>query len=590
MPVSRMLDDVVTRIGRLSERQLFLLLMIFSAVIIFTGVGLRSPWPPDGPRFVEVAREMVDSGQWLIPMRGSEYYPDKPPVFMWSIAFFYWLTGNLKFAFLLPNALCGLLTTGLVYDLGRRLWNPRTGAIAAGLLLVTVQFVTQAKNAQIDGMVAAWITVACYGLMRHFFERPSWGWFFTAWAFMGLGIITKGVGFLPIFLFVPILILKYRDRSRFAGSLTWLCAAGPLLMLLVAALWLVPMILYVDHVGTEAAFAYRDNILLKQTAERYAHSWGHIQPWWYFVGNVIPSLWFPLPFLLIAAWRPVYQRLREDPKLIVLFTWVALVVLFFSISPGKRGVYVLPALPMFALGLASVLGQLRSLKDGVARWFPILVSGLHLLLAVALITVGILALNDFPRLVEKASAYTNDLGRLHMAGGFFLSVGVIWLAALLVFWRSHALYRWFVSLMVTWLLFCTVAFQIMEPLRTPRNVLAHAERILPDDAQLGLLNFSEQLILFSNLDMTQFSYYNSQREQERNAWIWMNERKDRYMLVESDLKLECFTYEGARFLGTAHREDYVLLGPEQQTADCAPPAKQIRFVTPTPCKGTGFCQ
>jgi 4-amino-4-deoxy-L-arabinose transferase-like glycosyltransferase len=152
-----------------------LLLLAFAAVMIFTGIGLRSPWPADEPRFAEVAREMVASGQWLIPMRGGEFYPDKPPVFMWSIALFYCLTGNLKIAFLLPNALCSLLTLGLVFDLGTRLWNQRTGAIAVFLLMLAPQFLIQAQKAQIDAMVACWITIACYGLIRHFFTGPAGG-------------------------------------------------------------------------------------------------------------------------------------------------------------------------------------------------------------------------------------------------------------------------------------------------------------------------------------------------------------------------------------------------------------------------------
>ena len=90
------------------------ILLAFAAVIILLGIGIRSPWPADEPRFVEVAREMVATGNWLFPMRGGEFYPDKPPVFMWSIALFYSLIGNLKLAFLLPNAICGLITLFLV--------------------------------------------------------------------------------------------------------------------------------------------------------------------------------------------------------------------------------------------------------------------------------------------------------------------------------------------------------------------------------------------------------------------------------------------------------------------------------------------
>ncbi len=246
-------------------------------------------------------------------------------------------------------------------------------------------------------MVACWIMVACYGLIRHFFVQPSWRWYFVAWAFMGgLGIITKGgVGFLPALLFIPILALKLQDTSRFQGTLRWRSALGPpLVMLAVVAAWLVPMVLTVSHLGTDEALAYRDNILFKQTGERYADSWGgHIQPWYYYLASVIPSLWFPLPLLFLALLRPIREILKHRLDVVVLLAWIVLVVTFFSLSPGKRGVYVLPALPALALSLAppALSGQ------NPARWFGgAVISVLHLLLGAALVILGVLAWHDRP--------------------------------------------------------------------------------------------------------------------------------------------------------------------------------------------------
>ncbi|HEY5613539.1 MAG TPA: dolichyl-phosphate-mannose--protein mannosyltransferase, partial [Lysobacter sp.] len=67
------------------ERWLF---WIVAVLVLGVGVGLRDPWPADEPRFALVARQMVESGQWLFPMRGDELYPDKPPLFMWIQAAF----------------------------------------------------------------------------------------------------------------------------------------------------------------------------------------------------------------------------------------------------------------------------------------------------------------------------------------------------------------------------------------------------------------------------------------------------------------------------------------------------------------------
>lgn len=162
------------------------LLMVFAFIIIFAGIGLRSPWPADEPRFAEVAREMVVSGNWFFPMRGGELYPDKPPVFMWAIALVYSWIGNMDWAFMIPNALAGMITLLCVYDLAAKLWNVRVARNAFLLMLIVPQFVLQAKTAQIDAMVACWVTLAMYGLFITFTSRrtgfgtlpagPLWGW------------------------------------------------------------------------------------------------------------------------------------------------------------------------------------------------------------------------------------------------------------------------------------------------------------------------------------------------------------------------------------------------------------------------------
>ena len=97
------------------------LFWIAALLIVGAGIGLRDPWPADEPRFALVAKQMVESGNWLFPHRGSELYSDKPPLFMWTQAAAYTLTGNWRVAFLLPSLLAALGTLWCVVDLGRRL-------------------------------------------------------------------------------------------------------------------------------------------------------------------------------------------------------------------------------------------------------------------------------------------------------------------------------------------------------------------------------------------------------------------------------------------------------------------------------------
>ena len=77
-----------------TERRAFWLFALLAIIVLGAGLGLRDPWPADEPRFALSAKQMVDSGNWLIPHRGSELYSDKPPLFMAAQALSFELTGN----------------------------------------------------------------------------------------------------------------------------------------------------------------------------------------------------------------------------------------------------------------------------------------------------------------------------------------------------------------------------------------------------------------------------------------------------------------------------------------------------------------
>src|SRR5918995_7184708 len=98
-------------------------LFALALLLIATGIGLRDPWPADEPRFALIARDMVLTGEWLLPHVGGVIYSDKPPLFFWLIALGLQATDSLRVAFLLPSLLSSLGCVLLIYDLARRLWN-----------------------------------------------------------------------------------------------------------------------------------------------------------------------------------------------------------------------------------------------------------------------------------------------------------------------------------------------------------------------------------------------------------------------------------------------------------------------------------
>lgn len=548
-------------------------LLVLAAVVLLAGIGLRGPWPADEPRFAQIAREMVESGQWLFPMRGGEPYPDKPPVFVWLVALCYLVTGQLKLAFLLPSAIAGLGTLWLVHDIGRRLWGGDVARTALLLLLITPQFLLQAKTAQIDALVCFWITLGCYGLLRHFVLGPAWGWFLTAFVAMALGIMTKGVGFLPLLMLPPLALWGAGARTagggRVWGGRSWL---GPLALLATLALWLGPMLWQVAASGSAELQAYRDNILLRQTAGRYANPWGHLKPWHYFLTQAMPTVWLPLTLLLLTQWLRLVRVLREDPRARILLAWVVLVIAFFSLSRGKREVYILPALPMLAL-VAGVLWQraVAEQDEGMSRFVLRLVAGV---MGLAALTLGALALWQPGALGAKAAAYAEELADLAWP---LLALGVVSLVVLALAWRRPLLEQLTAVSLACWLVVALWAWPAMDPHRSPRVAMADLEQRLPASAELGLLDFKEQFLLYARRPLTHFSYLAPLAEQERNAWQWMRERPDRWLLLPGSDRLACFDLSRAQPLVAAHRREWVLLDASALQHDCPPPQQVRRY-------------
>ncbi|WP_086982140.1 ArnT family glycosyltransferase [Vibrio aphrogenes] len=540
-------------------------LLIVATLIIFTGIGWRDPWPADEPRFVEVAREMVQSGQWFFPMRGGELYPDKPPVFMWSMAALYWLTGDLKATFLLPNAIVSLLVLLCCYDISAKLWNVKTARTVGLLLLITPQFIIQAKAAQIDAMVAAWITLAMYGLLRHFFLKSHWLWYCLAWAFMGLGIITKGVGFLPALLLIPVLYLHFSGQHRFENQISWKLLLGPLIMLLVVACWLLPMLMLAESSHNPDFIAYKDNILFKQTGERYANAWGHIQPWWYFLTNVIPMMWFPLYFVWLN--RPFWQQLKRSPVILSLLIWVVLLVIFFSISPGKRGVYVLPAVPMMAI----IAGWYLS-HYSWQRWTDKLLKIASIVIAGLLLIATVMAGSNAPIL-------TKQLGdNLLPYAAFFAGVACLWI---IIYWqtrRQSGLITWGSAISLTWVLYSLIGYSLLNPIRTPaKAIMQQVAQDIGLNGELGVTRFKEQFLLFSPISLTHFSYLADKQEQDRNAWLWLKEQPNRYIFTEKTEDMVCFDVNKAKPLGQAHRRKWILLDASAMLSHCQAPQTIKRY-------------
>ncbi len=547
---------------RLDPRLELALFAVFALLVLGLGLGLRDPWPSDEPRFALVARTMVEHGQWLFPHRGSELYADKPPLFMWLQAGGYLLTGSWRVAFALPSLLAALGALALVYDLARRLWNHRSALLAAATLLVTIHFTYQMRNAQIDPLLLGWITLANYGLLRHLLLGPAWRWFVLGCLAAGLGVITKGVGVLALLMLVPWVLIhrrRWQPLARLGGDWRWVL--GPAAFLLPVLGWLLPMLAVAHADGDPQHAAYVRDILFGQTVQRYAQPSGHLHSPLYFLG-IMAVDWLPLSLLLpwaIPAW---WRRLRRhDARLALPLGWVVLVLVFFSLSPGKRDVYILPALPMMALALAPLLpGLLR--RRGVRRALFALTGALSTLFALA----GALALSRHPAWAARLEQGLDPgIWRLVLALGL---AGMVIVALTRI---RHAAAGWILFAAVLWGTYGLWGYPLLNDERSAGAVMAQARAVAGPHTTIGLVAWKEQNLLMATGPVTEFGFLKPWPMQFAAAAAWLHaDPAQRWVFAREAAMGQCVDRQRARYVGHANRRDWWMFQANALVADCVP--------------------
>ncbi|HET8898187.1 MAG TPA: glycosyltransferase family 39 protein, partial [Rhodanobacteraceae bacterium] len=493
-----------------------------------------------------------------------ELYPDKPPVFMWLQALSYLVTRSWRVAFLLPSLLSGLMTLALVYDLARRLWSHRAGLMTALALLTTLHFSYQFRNAQIDPLLVGWVTLANYGLLRHLLLGPAWRWFFAGCFFAGVGVITKGVGVLALLMLLPFALARghgWRPLQSAGGGWRWAAGFGVFLLPILG--WLLPVLLVAHFDGDAEHAAYVKNILFGQTVHRYAAPSGHIHGPGYFPG-VIALDWLPLSLALpwaIPAW---WRRLRRhDARVLLPLAWVLLVVLFFSFSPGKRDVYILPALPMLALAMAPLLpGLLR--RPGPRR----ALLGLQLALGALFALAAALALTRHPPWAQKLEASLDPRiwWLLTAMGGAALLIAAVTRV-------RHAAVGWLGFMLALWSVYGLWGYPMLNADRSARGVM-HAARIAAGpDVTLGLVAWKEQNLLMAEGPVTEFGFLKPWPEQFAAASTWLAAApSQRRLFIQQPAMGACVRRDLATDLGRANRRDWWLVPVAAIVPGCVPAA------------------
>jgi 4-amino-4-deoxy-L-arabinose transferase-like glycosyltransferase len=493
-----------------------------AGVIFFTCLGTAGLWDEDETLYAACAREMMERGDWVVPMFNGHLFPDKPPLMYWTMMAGFKIFGENEFGARFFSAVLGIATAILTYHLGRKLFGERVGFWAGIVTASSIIFTVSARAATVDAALVFVTTAAvwCFVMAREGIGVQGSGfrrflYFVAFYVFLGLAVLAKGpVGFLlPMAsLGLFLMIENYRPKAavangegkrsrivRFFANLPGfvyrvaisffasLWQLRPLTGLVVVSAVALPWYFLVDaRTNHEWTNLFFNKFNLRPFTQPIL---GHSGPFWYYVPGILIGF-FPWSVFLGPACIDIYRRLRsDDPRrgglklLLCLFGgWFV----FWSICSTKLPHYLLPVYPALAMLTAVFLegwiAQRARVGQGWMRsaWTSTIAVGVGMTIALPIVAFFLL----------PGEEWIGTVGSILALGGFLA-------------WRQMAKGKRFEAVRtygIASVAFLTAAFGFVaigvDRHQNARPMLAEIRRDCPESADICEYGFHRQSTVY----------------------------------------------------------------------------------------------
>lgn len=333
-------------------------LLIGGVLPVFCQLGGRGLNEPDEGRYAEIAREMLVTGDWLVPRLSGVPHYAKPPWIYWCVAASLKIFGMNEWAVRLPAALAGLATALTVFAFARRIGGALAGVFSALILASSLLFMVAARLITPDMMLTALITGALYCFWRWW--ESDWRerrWILAFYGLLGIAFLDKG----PVAL--AVVFLSILGFLWFTGRIRDFPKLYPGRGLLLVAVIALPWFFWLCQRNTDLYDFY----LRGEIVDRVVTGRGRTKSWSYFYFfMVLPIACWPWTALAVSAARRHIQWCRRDdrwkPVASLLLSWTLFPFILFTVSGSKLPTYILPLLVPISLMLGLWLA--RSVREG----------------------------------------------------------------------------------------------------------------------------------------------------------------------------------------------------------------------------------
>lgn len=365
-------------------------------VSYFSHLGVLGFVGPDEPRYVWMAREMMESHDWVTPRLYGKPWFEKPPLFYWGAGLSFKWFGVSEGAARLPSAISALLATIALAWLALGLYGHETARWVMLLLPTTAGMIGFSHAAATDMPFSGMFTIAMVcaavvlGLTRDentpILPRTPWLALILFGFFLGAAVLAKGPAAIILcggaVFFWALLTKRRKDALRLLHPVA------------IASFCATALPWYVRCARRNPDFLRV--FIIEHNFKRFlTPEFQHTQPFWFYLPVVLIAL---LPWAALFLWSGVHGIARvvrthaaQESKWF-LTCWAGFCLLFFSISRSKLPGYILPALPALVLIFAHSLTAMEKIPRWLLRVALLLFA---LLLFVPFVYIQLLAPN-FP--------------------------------------------------------------------------------------------------------------------------------------------------------------------------------------------------
>lgn len=445
--------EMTEKINRLNPATIRLFIAAIASLLFIPFLGGVHLFDWDEINFAESAREMIVTGDYLTVHINFQPFWEKPPLFIWMQVLSMKLFGINEFAARFPNAICGIVTLLVLFNIGRKIRNNLFGLLwvlaYAGSVLPFFYF----KSGIIDPWFNLFIFLGVYFLMLYVFPESTKKIrnISLAATFAGLAVLTKGpVGFLLIALTGGVFLLwvKFKVKVRVMDVITYF-----VVLALVGGSWFIIQILAGNFDTVVEFIVYQVRLFQTQDA-------GHGG----FFGYHFVVLFFGVFPSSILALKAFGKETTEETfypfmkKWMLILFWVVLIL--FSIVKTKIVHY--SSLAYFPLTFLAAGFVYRAYQNRFkwSKWMSAIIIAISVLVAVLVMLLPFVDQFKYKiiesNLINDAFAVENLKAEANWSGFEFLPGLLFLIAIILIFTRikkteplKRAVYLWGTTMLFT---------------------------------------------------------------------------------------------------------------------------------------------